>query len=232
MSHSDSDRQIKYISKAFDALDSVDTNAVSPRSELSSITPNDVKIIASCSTILPESAKAYDPELQSEYSSTISILRHVFRHVFGPDCKRDEKCVLFMAGRPAPFHSDSHEFLHGFYEVRSHNKNRKYLTYTNSGVESFASNVASELKSIGYHNVEVHFADCHAIASEQADIGSIFVPSYRAYAKSILRSFGHGQTTIIPYWPHELLLWVLWLLSFVLPRSFVSRLSIRTALVS
>jgi len=96
---------------------------------------------------------------------------------------------------------------------------------TETYFESFCSEMSRNLVTKGYSDIQVKLMDCYAVASEDGDAShGIFVPSASTLSASILRSTGHSTLSTIPYWPHELWSWVIWLLLLFMPQKLLEKL--------
>ncbi|KAL5529181.1 hypothetical protein ACEPAG_5155 [Sanghuangporus baumii] len=86
--------------------------------------------------------------------------------------------------------------------------------------KSFAAGLSEQLQSHGHKETEVTFME-YLDAESRAKTPSLLCPSPEVLSDSILRALGCNSTHVIPYWPHELLSWLIWCLMFILPSSFV-----------
>ncbi|KAL5490349.1 hypothetical protein ACEPAI_5182 [Sanghuangporus weigelae] len=86
--------------------------------------------------------------------------------------------------------------------------------------KSFAAGLFEQLQSHGHNETEVTFME-YFDAESRAKTNSLLCPSPEVLSDSILRALGCNSTHVIPYWPHDLLSWLIWCLMFILPSSFI-----------
>lgn len=80
---------------------------------------------------------------------------------------------------------------------------------------------------MGHKEVDVVYMENFDVSGPGRTPG-ILVPVPRAVAKSTVMAIGCGSTHVVPYWSHEVLSLVIWLLLCIFPQSVVKRVVPRT----
>ncbi|KAL5533094.1 hypothetical protein ACEPAF_4870 [Sanghuangporus sanghuang] len=86
--------------------------------------------------------------------------------------------------------------------------------------KSFSAGLSEQLQSHGHGETKVTFME-YFDTKTRTGANLLLCPSPEVLSDSIIRALGRNSTHVIPYWPHELLSWLIWCLMFILPSSFV-----------